>query len=638
MEQINEATKHHGGARLAEYRRSKKPLVVLLLLLALLVGAYLALCAYADSLNIFYPNYKINGVDVGGLTTAQAREKLDTELPGQTVILSKGADSGSAEDSSSESVLSLTLGELGFSPEVVNASCVTPYENWVKESMMHLTSEPFFTKGWCYLQYRLGNRTGTHYDYTLQGDAFEAAVDDIKAQLSLPALDASYTMGEGSISITKARDGYFVVRQALEETLSQADEPYLQEYHVDLVTDASVSLTARQIYNEIGGEMQNAGYDKETASITPERIGVAFDVAAAQAALDIARPGETVTVSARIDHPTITAEILAERLFRDVLGEARTHVSGTAARINNVKLSAATIHEFVLNPGETFSYNESVGERTAEAGYQPAPAYIRGETVDEIGGGICQTSSTLYLACLRGDLEITERYAHRYVPAYIAKGMDATVSWGGPDYKFTNNTGYPIKITTQYEKNYLTIRVIGTNIDGRYAKVTFEQLSSTPWETVYEEDPLILSGTEQIKTTPYTGYLVKTYHTIYDAEGKVLDSHYEATSDYKVRNQVILGPPENSHPIRLPLSPTAKFLQMLPQKFRRSRRKTPPPQRPPLSRNRSRTQRMFLLPIPLIRPVLFNHILCIKTHFLLPALFLRLHACPVFAGTRIFQC
>jgi vancomycin resistance protein YoaR len=252
----------------------------------------------------------------------------------------------------------------------------------------------------------------------------------------------------------------------------------------------------------------------------------------------------------------VTADVLKEVMFRDVLGETRTHVSGTAARINNVKLSAATINGYVMNSGDVFSYNEAVGQRTAARGYEAAPAYIRGETVDEIGGGICQTSSTLYLACLLGDLEITERYAHRYVPAYIPWGMDATVSWGGPDYKFTNNTDYPIKIVTEYSKNYLTVRILGTNVDGRYAKMTNEELSSTPWVTVYEEDPTLAPGTpETVKTTPYTGYKVKTYHTIYDKDGNVIDSHYEATSDYKVRNKVIVRAPAPAAPVA-PVVPT----------------------------------------------------------------------------------
>ena len=183
-----------------------------------------------------------------------------------------------------------------------------------------------------------------------------------------------------------------------------------------------------------------------------------------------------------------------------------------------------------MNSGDVFSYNDVVGQRTAARGYQAAPAYVQGETVDEIGGGICQTSSTLYLACLRSNLEITERYAHRYVPAYITAGMDATVSWGGPDYKFTNNSLYPIKIVTIYENNYLTVRILGTNVDGTSVKMTNEHLSTTPYETVYEDDPTLAPGTEKVKTTPYTGYKYRTYRNVYDANGKLISSTYEAVS------------------------------------------------------------------------------------------------------------
>ena len=226
-----------------------------------------------------------------------------------------------------------------------------------------------------------------------------------------------------------------------------------------------------------------------------------------------------------------------------MLGEARTKVGGTAARISNVKLSAASINGYVMNTGDVFSYNGVVGKRTAANGYQPAPAYVKGETVDEIGGGICQTSSTLYLACLRGNLEITERHAHRYIPAYIAAGMDATVSWGGPDYKFTNDTDYPIKIITSYEGGYLTVKVLGTNVTGITARMTNEKLSTTDFQVVYEDDPTLAPGTEQVKTTPYTGSKWKTYRHLYDANGKLISTTYEDTSDYKARNKVILKGP-----------------------------------------------------------------------------------------------
>ena len=121
--------------------------------------------------------------------------------------------------------------------------------------------------------------------------------------------------------------------------------------------------------------------------------------------------------------------------------------------------------------------------------------------------------------------------------------MDATVSWGGPDYQFTNDTSYPIKIETVYQGNYLTVRLYGTNADGTYARMTHEEISRTDWETEYQEDETIAPGTQQVKTTPYTGYLVKSYRHVYDKEGNLISSALEATSNYKSRNKVVLVAP-----------------------------------------------------------------------------------------------
>lgn len=199
-------------------------------------------------------------------------------------------------------------------------------------------------------------------------------------------------------------------------------------------------------------------------------------------------------------------------------------MGGTAARISNVRLASSAFSGTVLNCGDIFSYNGTVGQRTTARGYQAAPAYVKGETVDEIGGGVCQPSSTLYLACLKSNLEITERYAHRYAPTYIEWGMDATVSWGGPDYRFTNNTDYPIKLVATYAKGYLTVKILGTKVDDIQVKMTKEVLSDTPYETVYEEDATLAPGTESVKTTPYTGHKVKTYRNLYDGSGTLISS------------------------------------------------------------------------------------------------------------------
>ena len=525
---VGTTQKHPGGARLSQEKKSKAPVVIGILLVALL-GAYAGLCAYAASLETFYPNRHINGVEVGGLTAAQAQERLQTQLLAQMVKVT---------DAATGDVLDMvTLRDLGYTEESFAGDAAW----WLGEQR----KESFLTKGWSFLNTVTGRWRGGSNWRDFDETALRAAAARIAADYAEPPVHASYEVVEGAIRVTKACDGRRLDETALREALRAVHEYYNADYRVEVsfVTDPARTLTAQQLHDAVHGEMKNASYDIETGAILPETLGADFGVRSAQDLLDAAAPGETVTISARIEFPAVTAKELEEVLFRDVLGECKTRVTGTTARRTNVRLAAEKIQGYVMNAGDVFSYNETVGKRTAEAGFQPAPAYVKGETVDEIGGGICQVSSTLYYACLRGNLAITERYAHRYVPAYIDWGMDATVSWGGPDYKFTNDTLYPIKIETVYEGGWLTVRVLGTNIDGIYAKMTNEVLSRTDWETEYVEDEAIAPGAEEVKTTPYTGYKVKSYRHVYDKDGNLLSSAFEADSNYKVRNKVILRAP-----------------------------------------------------------------------------------------------
>ena len=531
MEPIREAdVQTQPGKRLAEKtekRGSKRPWMIAVVIAAVLVAAYLALCAYAGSLDTFYPNRHINGIDVGGLTVSEAQSALETRLPAQTIILVN-------EDRQLQTTL--TVAELGYTAE----SFAGDAQFWMDAER----DTPFLRRGWAYLATLSGHWPGGAHWPDMDEAVLTKTVARLTEVLTEPPADTSGELDGQTLRITKAHDGYAPesLRPLLSDIASYSQSGYT--IPVTLETLPAQDLTAQQLHDRLHGEMKNASYDAASGSIVPEQFGADFDVAAAQTALDGAAPGETVSVPAVIEEPEVTASDLKMLLFRDVLGEARTHVSGSAGRIGNVKLSAKLINGIVLNSGDTFSYNDSVGKRTEARGFKPAPAYVKGETVDEVGGGICQTSSTLYLACLLSNMEITERYAHRYVPAYIDWGMDATVSWGGPDYKFTNNTLYPVKIVTEYSKGYLTIKLLGTNIDGIRVKMTNEVLSKTPWETVYQEDSTMTPGSpDVVKVTPYTGYKVKTYQTIYDKNGSVIDSHFEAASDYKVRNKVVLQAP-----------------------------------------------------------------------------------------------
>lgn len=544
MEQTTkEAIAQRNGGKRLSGGAGKKPLIIIGILVAVLAAAYLGLCAYAASLDVFFPNTTINGVDVAGMTVQQAGEELGSTLPQRTMsfylpLTDKSGDGVTAPEGETlydpEPAATVSCESLGITQDLdYTAHAQSVYDRSQGQS-------GFFQGGWSFLAHLFHSQGAKGVYLEPDETVFRQKLSELAQTFSRPAQDTSYEVGQDSLTVTRELDGLAVTEADLEQPIREALSSEADgAVYVDAAILPAQALSAQDIHDAVAGSMKNAGYDAATDSITPEQAGAEFDVAEAQALLDAASPGETVEIPADIQQPHVTAAELKDVLFRDVLGQCRTHVSGTSARINNVKLSAAACNGVVLNTGDVFSYNATTGQRTTAKGYQAAPAYVGGETVDEVGGGVCQTSSTIYYACLRANLEITERYAHRYVPTYIDWGMDATVSWGGPDYKFTNNTDYPIKIVATYSGGYLTVKILGTNVDGTYVKMTNEVLSKTDWETVYKDDETLPAGTEKVTTTPYTGYKVKSYRNVYSADGKLISSTYEATSDYKVRNKVI---------------------------------------------------------------------------------------------------
>ena len=544
MEQTTkEAIAQRNGGKRLSGGAGKKPLIIIGILVAVLAAAYLGLCAYAASLDVFFPNTTINGVDVAGMTVQQAGEELGSTLPQRTMafylpLTDKSGDGVTAPEGETlydpEPAATVSCESLGITQDLD----YTAYAQSVYDRSQGQSG--FFQGGWSFLAHLFRSQGAKGVYLEPDETVFRQKLSELAQTFSRPAQDTSYEVGQDSLTVTRELDGLAVTEADLEQPIREALSSEADgAVYVDAAILPAQALSAQDIHDAVAGSMKNAGYDAATDSITPEQAGAEFDVAEAQSLLDAASPGETVEIPADIQQPHVTAAELKDVLFRDVLGQCRTHVSGTSARINNVKLSAAACNGVVLNTGDVFSYNATTGQRTTAKGYQAAPAYVGGETVDEVGGGVCQTSSTIYYACLRANLEITERYAHRYVPAYIDWGMDATVSWGGPDYKFTNNTDYPIKIVATYSGGYLTVKILGTNVDGTYVKMTNEVLSKTNWETVYKDDETLPAGTEKVTTTPYTGYKVKSYRNVYCADGKLISSTYEATSDYKVRNKVI---------------------------------------------------------------------------------------------------
>ena len=287
----------------------------------------------------------------------------------------------------------------------------------------------------------------------------------------------------------------------------------------------------------------DAVLNTEDYTVSDEIWGYGFNQSAAESLLSVAEYGETISLPLTYRKPAVLRPDIEATMFQDELASADTAYYFNPNRTTNLELACKAIDKDLLKPGEVFSFNDSLGERTAEKGYKPAGAYVDGETVDQVGGGICQVASTLYYCALYADLEIIEREEHMYTADYLPLGMDATVNWETLDLKFRNNTDHPIRIEANAENGYVTVQLIGTDDKSYYVEMDYKIEKEYQWETVekkmkednekgYVDGEVILSG--------WMGYSVDTYKSKYDKEtGELISKELETHSEYEKRDKVV---------------------------------------------------------------------------------------------------
>ncbi len=280
-----------------------------------------------------------------------------------------------------------------------------------------------------------------------------------------------------------------------------------------------------KIYNDVAVEPQDAHFDEQW-NIVPEVVGCSFDTDAAVKLWREAAPGSRIEIPLEIFEPSTLAEDLEGLLYRDRLCFMTTsYWDSDSDRIGNIHLAADRLNGITLVPGEIFSYNDAVGERTEEKGYRWAGAYADGEVTTEIGGGICQVSSTLYCAAMYAQMTTVMRQNHWFAVSYLSMGYDATVSWQMPDYRFKNTRDYPVKIVAYYDDHSVTIEFWGTNTDGSHVR---------PWTAsheVYDETWGCL-----------VGYSVTVNRDILDANDNMIAQIQEPTGIYHLHDNEIDWP------------------------------------------------------------------------------------------------
>ena len=274
-----------------------------------------------------------------------------------------------------------------------------------------------------------------------------------------------------------------------EETTSETESQVIQADYVlqlpdfsDKVNDYVNQLAIVWKMAPLNGDITS--YNKSTGEFEfgGTKDGYAVNVSdTAEKVMELIRAknfsGEVETVGSKV--PASTASIKDKY---KIIASVTTKTTSNELRNTNVKLAAAAVNGTVLQPGEEFSFNTVVGQRTAEKGYKPAAAYNQGEVVEEVGGGVCQISSTLYNAVFRAGLTTTYRRAHTFAPTYVTPGTDATVSWPGPDYKFVNNSKHAIGILSWYSNQTATVQIYGLPVlpDGVKWELVSEKVKDLP--------------------------------------------------------------------------------------------------------------------------------------------------------------
>lgn len=349
---------------------------------------------------------------------------------------------------------------------------------------------------------------------------------------------------ETEITVHAGTKGLGIDTADLKEKVVQALKPASNEtVSVSKVNTNPADINIEELYELTKREPQDARYAISDGNIVVEKEvnGREFDIEAARKLLKSFAPGSPdVSIPFIIEEAKVKSDLLSMALFGDVLGSYSTkYMISNAPRANNVELAAKYINGKILLPGDEFSYNGTVGKRSAERGFKAASVYENNKMVDGLGGGICQTSSTLYAAVLYADLEVTERHEHSLEVSYAPLGMDATVAYGSLDFRFKNNTDMPIKISTTWGGGTVGVKILGTKADkNRTVKITTQTVSTTPYGVTEINDKTLPVGKTVVDSPGFKGAVVNTYKIIYE-NGVEVENKFLHKSTYTMVNKVV---------------------------------------------------------------------------------------------------
>ena len=318
--------------------------------------------------------------------------------------------------------------------------------------------------------------------YTLNQELLTKFLNNISTELPGAIVESSHYIEGNKLIITKGTPGNTVNIESTTNNIKSklTNLSYINNpITIEVKTQNPKEINVDEIYKDIHREPKDAYYTKDPYSIFPSENGVDFKISIDEAKQIVQNSEAECEIPLKVLYPNVTTNMIGQEAFPDLLGSFSTNYVSNPDRTTNLRLAANKINGTVLMPGEVFSYNGIVGERTISAGYKNAAIYQNGEVVDGLGGGICQISTTLYNAALFANLEMVELYNHQFVPSYVTAGRDATVVYGVKDFKFKNSRKYAIKITCSVSGGVAKFQIWGVKEPTEYDVSVYANVSRT---------------------------------------------------------------------------------------------------------------------------------------------------------------
>ncbi len=327
-------------------------------------------------------------------------------------------------------------------------------------------------------------------------------LNDISTKLPDAVIQSSYYIENNNLILTKGKTGNVVNTSEMSSyIISEIKSLNIKDNVLEIITQEEhpKELNIEEIHNEIYKTPSNAYFTQNPYAVYPSENGLDFAISIDEAKAMLETEQEEYTIPLKVLYPEVTTNMIGTEAFPDLLSTFKTTYSTRDRdRTTNLTLAANKINGTVVMPGETFSYNTVVGERTIAAGYKEAPIYVSGQVVDGLGGGICQITSTLYNAVVFANLEIVERSNHQFVPSYVSASRDATVVYGSIDFKFKNNRNYPIKLVCSVSGGVARFNIYGLKTADDYDVEISSRITSQTSTSINSEAYKVLKKNGQV--------------------------------------------------------------------------------------------------------------------------------------------